>query len=172
MGYSGLAFMLALPSASVDSQQVDGVRALRRSDECSVCGDPITGTCKATYPEWIVVLPTELLKHDIFRATDERLYAVESIRIYEADFSEYLAHQEAVIVKTVQRKDWRIFHLLLPLLVKRHIVCGAPVCELHCAACQQRSERERGKAELTKDAREERRRKKELRKRYQPFEQS
>ena len=163
MGYSGLGvLMLALPSASVDGQQVEGVRALRL-DECAVCGDPITGTCKAMYTDWIVVLPSEFQKADVFYATDKRIYAVGTV-IIDGD--------DSVLVKTNLLKDWRIFHLLLPLLVKRRIVCGAPVCELHCAACRQRSERERGKAELTKDSREERRRKSELRKRYQPFGQS
>jgi hypothetical protein len=154
--------MLALPSAVSDGE-VDGVRALRRSDECGICGDPIVGTCKATYPDWIVILPAELQKSDVFHSTDGRIYAVASVSI-DAD-------ADQVLVKTNLLKDWRIFHLLLPLLVKRRLVCGAPVCELHCAACADRSARERGKAELTRDHREERRRKNAMRKRYQPFEQ-
>ena len=100
------------------------------SESCTICGEPITGTCTRLYPERIIVFPAELQAGDFLITTTRP----QPLKVFGVS----LLKDDSVIVRVMYGGPLEISHLELPLLVKRQILCGGPICELHCAKCQDR----------------------------------
>ena len=101
---------------------------------CRICGEAVVAKCGWLYPDWIVVLPAEIQNDDLFHGTDGRLYSVKAWHLL------ITGYWDGVEVSTKQGPIFQVFHLELPLLVRRRIPCGGLRCELHCADCAKRNE--------------------------------
>lgn len=112
--------------------------------DCTVCGDPAIGFCKRKHREVIVIPLGEIKKGDLLlrpsvNGKRYEMFAVEKIRPQRADGS--------IVIQTAQKLILMLFPEL-PILVKREVECGWPICDLHCGKCERYAEEERQRAEL------------------------
>jgi hypothetical protein len=100
---------------------------------CTFCGDLSTGPCTRKHLEWIIVLPSEIKEKDIWKSPvdNRKTYVVIDLKpiLDEVDGI------EGYRVFTAQKRSFQIFYPELPVLVRRHVLCGWPRCEFHCGKC-------------------------------------
>jgi hypothetical protein len=90
--------------------------------------------------EWIIVQLSDIQPGDLWRHPDHQglLYLITKV----------FQRSDSVILETGQARTFELRFLELPILVKRLVECGWPMCELHCGKCMRFAESETRRAEL------------------------